>query len=113
MASVFNTNKERSIIHVVGTGKAAKRYVLAPNKLSEVPDDVLALMRTGLTESQNATLITGDADINKARASAQALVNQAEARATAAETQAAEFKARVEALEKMVLELQTTKAGKR
>ena len=113
MASVFNTNRERAIVHTIGTGKTAQHIVIKPNKLTEVPDDVLTLIRASLTEAQNAELIVGDADIAKARSSAQALVNQAEAKAAAALAENADLKAQLAAQEKLLLELKAANPAKR
>lgn len=111
MAKVYNTNAERAILHTVGAGKESITYRLLPKKLTDVPDDVLTVIRFALTDSQNAELVEGDADIAKARSSAQALVNAANARAEAKDKENAELRAQVQALEAANLELKAK--GKR
>ena len=103
MASVFNSSVEKDFIHE-GKGKDGKPvvYRLTHNKVTEVPDEVIAAIRKDIPQRDSDKLIEGDKKIARARASERARLNAETARADAAEKVNGELKARIESLEKIL-----------
>lgn len=102
MISVFNTNRERSVVHTIkGADGKPVHLRLLPNKLTQIPDEVLPDIRRNLTESQNAELIVGDEEISKARASQAALLNAEKARADGLASENEALKKQIEQLQKL------------
>ena len=103
MPNVFNRNKERTIVHTFrGADGKLTELRLPPNKTTALDEAQLKAIRKGLHASANADLIQGDEAISEARASSRAKINQARARAEAAEKENAALKAQLAALEKLV-----------
>ena len=102
MISVFNTNRERAVLHTIkGEDGKPVHLRLLPNKLTQIPDEVLPDIRRNLTESQNAELIVGDEEISKARASQAALLNAEKARADGLASENEALKKQIEQLQKL------------